>query len=145
MKNLTNYRNAVIPKSDYMGTIVHAHYEKTRFYLWWVIDTGKYVDQKISQEFPCTGFGDQLLERMCRRMKVNYRPSIIDMTPIFPFQFMGRRGKLSVDIQHQGDFIRNIITYHQPALSPPEINVIGSRAVDHFYAEQSGRKLPIGP
>lgn len=147
---MKDYRKTVIPKDDYLATIVFAEFAKRHkkspilLYLWWVIDTGKYIDQKISQEIPCTEFGDDLLLRMCKRIKTNFTPTITTKSTIFPLQFYGYRGKLSVDIQHDNGFTRNIITHHQPALAPPEKNVIRSKAVDHFYQEQAGRKLPIG-
>lgn len=143
-----DYRKLVIPKDDYLATIVHANYgdgehNRNKFYLWWTVDTGKYIGQKISTEYPCTEFGDMLLNRMCTRIKTSMRGSVAKMSTIFPLQFCGYRGKISVDIKHEGNFTRNIITYHQVALSPPEENVIKSRSIDHFYQEQVGRKLPI--
>lgn len=137
------YRKLVIPKDDYMATLVHANYEKNKFYCWWTVDTGKYIGQKISIEYPCTEFGDLLLQRVANRTKTKVVGSVVDGSDIFPLQFLGRRAKISVDILHEGNFTRNIITYHQVALSPPEENVIKSRSVSHFYENQVGRKLPI--
>lgn len=148
MKN-KDYSKLVIPKDDYMATIVHAEFAKTkkskklRLYLWWVIDTGTHIGHKISEEYPCTDFGDMKLKRMCNRTKTKMYGSVKGKGSIFPLQFLGFRGKISVDIKHEGNFIRNIITYHQVALHPPEQNVIKNRSVDHFFKEQNGRKLPI--
>lgn len=133
----------VIPKDDYMATIVHADFVKKKFYLWWVIDTGKFAEQKISQDFPCTEFGDQIMKRMCNRLRIDYHPTITKPNKLYPLQFIAKRGKISVDIKHIGNFTRNIITYHQPALSRPEMDVIKSKSTDHFYQEKTGRALPI--
>lgn len=138
-----DYRKLIVPKDDYMATIVHANFEKNKFYHWWVIDTGKYIGQKISIEYPCTDFGDMLIQRVCKRIRKPVIGSVVDMSDIYPLQFLGRRAKISVDIKHTGNFTRNIITYHQMALAPPEENVIKSRSVSHFYENKAGRKLPI--
>lgn len=138
-----DYRKSIVPKDDYMATIVFSHYDGNKFYLWWTIDTGKHTGHKISSEFPCTDFGQQLLERMCKRIRTTCRGKVTDMSSIFPLQFRGKRSKISVDIQHERSFIRNIITHHQLALAPPEENVLTGRTTSHFYKEQTGRKLPI--
>ena len=139
-----DYIKRVIPKDNYLATIVHAEFRKNKFYLWWVIDTGKYIGQKISEKFPCTEFGDEVLLRTARRLRINYRPTVTKPSKIFPLQFICKRGEISVDIKHiKGEYTRNIITYHQVALSPPEENVAKPKSVEHFFKEKSGRKLPL--
>lgn len=138
-----DYRKSIIPKDHYMCTIVHANYDGNKFYLWWVVDTGKHVGHKVSQEYPCTDFGDLQLRRLCKRIRIKHRGNLVDMSPIYPMQYPGKRGRLLIDISHENNFIRNIITHHEIALSPPEENVLTSRTVTHFYQEQNGRRLPI--
>lgn len=136
------FRKTVVPKDDYPATIVHAEF-KPNLFLFWTIDTGKHIDHTISQEIFISEFGVRQLDKMCRRMKISYHGDLLEASKVFPMQFLSRRAVISVDIKARGDFIRNVITYHQVVTAPPERNVIKPKSVDHFYAEKTQKRLPI--
>lgn len=137
------YRKGVIPKDDYMATIVHWEYQDNSMFLFWCIDTGNHVWHKISQEIFISEFGVRQLDRMCDRMHISYHGDLLDRSDIFGLQFLSRRAKISVDIKTVGNFFRNVITYHQPATRKPEVNVTKPKTVDHFYAEKTKKQLPL--